>query len=61
MDLLRPMSARRGRYDAYFFPCDYHWDSEGNRVAAELVLEALEGTLYGPGGALTASEVETGR
>ena len=47
VDLLPPMAERVTEVDRYFFPCDYHWNSFANEVAAEQVAEALGGTFFG--------------
>jgi len=46
VDLLPAMHGATLRWDEYYFSCDFHWNSEGNTVAARLIEEALEGTFY---------------
>jgi len=44
---LLPLMAERDRsWSNYFLPCDFHWSHYGNRVAADLVQEALTGSVY---------------
>jgi hypothetical protein len=46
VDLLAPMAERTRDRTAYFLPCDFHWSHFGNRVAADLVQDALTGAIY---------------
>jgi hypothetical protein len=40
------MAERTRDRTAYFLPCDFHWSHFGNRVAADLVQDALTGAIY---------------
>jgi hypothetical protein len=51
VNLLPGMAVAGRRWSSYYLPCDFHWSRWGNRVAAELTLEALA-DLYPPGAAL---------
>lgn len=46
VDLLPAMHDYSADWGRYFHACDYHWSALGNRVAAELVLDALAGPFY---------------
>jgi len=46
IDLLPPMANANANWQRYFFDCDYHWNPEGNRVAAEILQRRLTPFLY---------------
>ncbi len=46
VDLLPAMHAHTRPWKRYFLSCDHHWGAYGNRIAAELLLEALGPRFY---------------
>jgi hypothetical protein len=46
VDLLAEMYAYPGEWSQYYFPCDYHLNPFGNRVAAEIISLKLGGVIY---------------